>query len=102
MLRALVPEGQRLPPFYGIAWIQAETMLAVCYPLPLNWLAAFFRDVRFFLKRGPHFRADAYLTGFRKGMDEERLKIRAILAAFAEKQLSVEEFQERLRRELRG
>ena len=58
----VVRQGELLPPWYGVAWVDYARDVAVCMPVPLNAVAGAVRAaylwVRFSLWRRADFRAD--------------------------------------------
>lgn len=52
-MKKLVNQGDYMPRGYGLAWLCATSTQGVCYPIPLNWLFRWIRDLYFFLARGP-------------------------------------------------
>lgn len=44
--------GELLPPFYGIAWVDFHTDVAICLPVPLNFLVGLGRGAWVFLVIG--------------------------------------------------
>jgi len=70
-IRKTVNPGELLPAWYGVAWIDYMRNQAVCYPVPLNLLAALVRCVYMFAKHGArwlsHDPRGAYHPGFEAG-----------------------------------
>lgn len=66
-----ITEGQLLPAWYGIAWRDFYRNTAVCYPVPLNLIAAVGRAAGMFAKHGARtVHSDpraAYDQGFKAG-----------------------------------
>lgn len=66
-----IKEGWCYPTGYGLCWIDWVTAEAVCYPIPFNWLARWFRDAYYFLCRGPRRRQfDAVQKAHSKEVEE--------------------------------
>lgn len=49
MINKRVNQGELIPGWYGVAWVDYERMQAVCYPIPLNIIIAIMRRCLFFL-----------------------------------------------------
>jgi hypothetical protein len=68
-LQKMCLEGELLPPFYGVAWHDYMRRRAVCYPVPLNMIAAALRSAWIFIRYGyraiPMSPRDAYAQGIR-------------------------------------
>ena len=63
-------EGERFPKGYGLAWRLYDEMAIVAYPIPLNFLARWFREVYLFLKfQGGARKNENYLLGYEKGRE---------------------------------
>lgn len=66
-----VREGCIIPSFYGVAWDEWHKREAVCFPIPLNLIFAFFRAVWIWMRHGwktcPFNPRDAYAQGYRDG-----------------------------------
>lgn len=66
-----VSEGEILPPFYGVAWVDWLSNSAMCMPVPLNLVAQVLREVWFACKGGwqevPRNPRAAYAQGFKDG-----------------------------------
>lgn len=66
-----VRQGELLPAFYGVAWVDFVSHTAVCLPVGLNILAAVIRATYTWARYG--YRAmhtnprDAYWQGYRDG-----------------------------------
>lgn len=52
-LRKLISAHEIRPPFYGIAWEEDFARQWVCYPIPLNWVLGWAREIAWYLSRGP-------------------------------------------------
>lgn len=52
--------GQELPRFYGVAWYDNVKRVAVCYPVPFNWLMWLGREVWLMLIRTPETKRAAH------------------------------------------
>lgn len=69
-LRKVIQEGEEVYQGYGLAWRLPYKRVSVCYPIPLNWVFRFFRDVYWRLMMGNQ-REDiftkVYNAGFRDG-----------------------------------
>jgi hypothetical protein len=50
-MKKIIREYERFPRFYGRAWYEFESQNIVCYPVPLNWIFSFARDVWWVLRR---------------------------------------------------
>lgn len=63
----VVREGEMLPPWYGVAWVDFRSGSAVCMPVPCNLIAGLVRAAWAFLRIGHHpvYRSPraAYLQG---------------------------------------
>ena len=61
-----------IPAWYGVAWIRYDNDSAVCYPVPLNLIAAALRGIWIWMRHGyrsvPSSTRDAYAQGLRDGM----------------------------------
>ena len=44
-----IAEGYKLPKFYGVAWFDLRRKSYVCFPIPLNIVIGFFRNVYFII-----------------------------------------------------
>ena len=53
MIKRKVRAGHQYPSWYGVAWFDLKTMEAVCYPIPLNIICRWLRDIYLLLARGP-------------------------------------------------
>ena len=53
MLKRIVPEGGLIPRGYGCAYRLMTTRESVFYPIPLNWIAGWWREALWFLQDGP-------------------------------------------------
>ena len=64
ILEIVIREGDRIPPFWGIAFFTYHRgiMGAACYPLPLNFLLALFRPAYIAMK-------NPYWNGLRRSFD---------------------------------
>ncbi|HEX8885956.1 MAG TPA: hypothetical protein VF797_15820 [Noviherbaspirillum sp.] len=47
-----IGQGEMLPPFYGVAWVDFMSRMTICLPVPLNVIAALLRTLWLFLKHG--------------------------------------------------
>lgn len=75
----VVPQGQRIPPGFGVAWVRWDTGDAVCMPVPLNIVAATGRRAWAWLKFPRCLFTDprqaflqGYQMGLRAGVDQQR------------------------------
>jgi len=68
-----VREGEIITAWYGVAWNEWQSKIAICYPMPLNMLVAAVRVIVIWMRAGyravPVNPRDAYLQGRR---DERR------------------------------
>jgi hypothetical protein len=46
-------QGEELPVGYGIAWYEYHRAVAICAPIPLNFVLGWARRIWFRLKQGP-------------------------------------------------
>ena len=96
-LRLEVPEDGTVPKYYGVAWADFDKNAVVCYPIPLNFLMAWWRILRWRLSVGPSAgtrEQDAYSAGFAEGRSQSvasphgtavmRLSIQFLLSLFTE------------------
>jgi hypothetical protein len=71
-----VTQGERLPRFYGLAWVRHEADYAVAMPIPLNVAVFWAREAWWWLKRGgcriPQSTGEAYIRGRLDGIAYER------------------------------
>lgn len=66
-----VRQGEVIPAWYGVAWVQLENNRAICYPMPFNLLIAAVRATVIWMRYGyrvvPYNARDAYAQGVRDG-----------------------------------
>ncbi len=76
LFKELVGEGEEIPRFYGVAYIETPGFNAVAYPLPLNYLARWIRSLYHALlipkpswweERFMHVRSAAFSHGVEAG-----------------------------------
>ncbi len=48
--RKMIEPGFEVPFFYGVAWHDPQRRAAICYPMPFNWIARFFRWIYYEIK----------------------------------------------------
>lgn len=53
-LRVDVHNGYESPTWYGLAYWHPTKAMAVCYPIPLNWVIWALREIYWMLKSTPH------------------------------------------------
>lgn len=69
-------EHNQIRPFgYGFAYHLDYKNIAVCYPIPLNWLIGWFMEITWYLARGPismihHEQSAMRQRAFREGYCE--------------------------------
>lgn len=75
-LKILVKEGELVPTWYGIAYMDHPMRLAVCYPLGLHWIVGVFRELHYRFKKSfygqidiSRARGSAYKEGFDRGFE---------------------------------
>lgn len=75
-LRKLIKEYDQLPPFYGIAWWEFRSNIAICYPIPFNLLIRIIRDIWISIclihRKVDMNPRDAYWEGYYDGMKSTR------------------------------
>lgn len=52
-LKKVIEQGEMRPPFYGRAYMTDFSGEMVCYPIPLNWIVGWWREICWYLQRGP-------------------------------------------------
>lgn len=53
-MRKEIPESIMIPKYYGIAWINpSKNFMAVCYPIPINFIMGWGLFLLIILKQGP-------------------------------------------------
>jgi hypothetical protein len=52
VLKRIIPEGEVLPFMYGIAWTDIYSRRMVAYPIPLNFIIGFLREIYWRLQCG--------------------------------------------------
>lgn len=73
-----VRQGELLPAFYGVSWVDFASNEAVCLPVGLNLLAATARSVYIWVRYG--YRAvyvnprEAYAQGYARGVFDGRAR----------------------------
>lgn len=74
LLRIDMDDGYSLPLGYGIAYFDYQSGRKICYPIGLNWIVWFVRELYFKIGRTPNgieiksYRK-GYNEGFKKGME---------------------------------
>lgn len=70
----VVPEGEELPRWYGIAWRDWSRHATVAYPVPLHWLAGLARRLWYAIRAGiaPGRHALALARAFSQGKEAGR------------------------------
>lgn len=68
-MRRRVGSGEQIPRWYGVAWFAHDERVAVCYPIPLNWLAGWSRRAHHALVWGPR---DPLTESFDRGLAQGR------------------------------
>lgn len=64
-------EGETMPPFYGIAYRDIAMRQAICYPIPLNWLVRWGRELYFALRGASGCTLiNPQMSGLEKMLDE--------------------------------
>ena len=72
-LRLEVPNDGTVPKHYGVAWADFVQNAVICYPIPLNFLMAWWRTLRWRLSVGPGASTreqDAYAAGLTEGRSQ--------------------------------
>ena len=82
-MRRFVKEGERFPRGYRLAYYDPCCDVAICYPLPFNWIVGWTRQIYYALQKGPRDRLDAafakkasamwnsgYEIGHRNGLED--------------------------------
>lgn len=71
-------EGELIPPFHGVAWVEFMSNRAVCLPIPLNVVAGSLRSIWFWLRGGwrpvPVNPRDAFREGYVIGYQHGSMK----------------------------
>jgi hypothetical protein len=78
--RKAIMEGEKIPTFYGVAYRDFAMMQAVCYPIPLNWVVRWGRELYFRLSNPETNGLEdaihkAYGRGFDNGVASARYDI---------------------------
>jgi hypothetical protein len=84
-IRKEVSEACEIPKGYGIAYRDYYRRIAICYPIPFNFLAGWLRTLYWWLSRGYSAkwekeldtahqtgRAEGYETGYKRGMADAK------------------------------
>jgi len=71
-LRKEIKEGEPIPKFYGISYLEPNRLGAICYPIPLNILIGYIRKIYLWFLSGWDFK-----TGYEKGFSEGLVSGRA-------------------------
>jgi hypothetical protein len=83
LIKRRVMRNEMLPPFYGVAWWADYHNVAVCFPVPLNLLAAVGRAVWIFARYGamslPSSPREAYRRGWNDAKDDTRSRARHVM-----------------------
>lgn len=70
-VRKEIGRGEMIPAWYGVAWVDFMRDVGVCYPIPLNLIAAVLRGLWIWAMHGyravPIDSRDAYAQGFADG-----------------------------------
>lgn len=78
-LEKWVRQGQMLPFGYGIAWYRSEDHVAICYPVPINWIIWILRELwirliitpkGYVYSVGKQQYADGWIHGYYEGRRE--------------------------------
>jgi hypothetical protein len=85
-----INQGEMLPRFYGLAWVEWHRDGAVCAPVPLNWVIAVARAIWVFATQGTRAISwnprDAYRQGIRDGRAQvERQRAEVAMRAQTER-----------------
>lgn len=79
-------QGQKLPKGWGIAWWEFDIQEAIIFPMPLNFVTGWVRNLYYTLLKGPNEKyrhkvleqlSKEYLVGYRNGFldgEKEALK----------------------------
>lgn len=72
MISRVIGEMELIPRRYGVAFRDINGRRVVCYPIPLNWIVGWSREMVAWIRHGPALlsdmeRAQAYANGFSKG-----------------------------------
>lgn len=70
-----VRNGELIPPFHGVAWVELIANQAVCLPVPFNVVAGLLRSMWLWLRGGwrpvpvdpRHAFREGYVIGYRHG-----------------------------------
>lgn len=54
-LQLEIQQGYISPFWYGLAWWHPMKMVAVCYPIPINWVMWGLREIYFILRHAPSY-----------------------------------------------
>lgn len=70
-----IHRGEMIPRFYGVAYHDYPRRVAICYPIPLNWLIRWGRDLYFFLSNAARDDqiSQAYKAGFNDGVERGKI-----------------------------
>lgn len=85
-----IAEGERIPRFYGVAWYLPYSHASYCLPLPLNWIAGWWRTAWLRLQRGPddplqEARRGGYSEGYSIGRSAgEDIALRRVASIYGE------------------
>lgn len=74
ILQLGVFEGYRPPFWYGLAWWSPMSRMAICYPIPLNWIMWALREIYWFIKVTPRqYNHPLWKEGYKVGRRDAML-----------------------------
>lgn len=62
--------GEKIKPFWGFSYWEENSMMVVCYPIPLNWIVAIFRNVYWKFMVAQDKRHEELAKEYNKGYEE--------------------------------
>lgn len=76
-----LPMGSVTPPLYGVAWFDPYKRVAICFPIPINWIIAGARNLYWALLIPPDIKEktlsnrynEGWSTGYSEGYKRGRL-----------------------------
>lgn len=80
MFKKIISEGEMIPEFYGIAYRDFSRREVVCYPIVINLIIRYLRELYFIiaipagLSRSEHIVQAAYRQGYNDGLEAAERK----------------------------
>lgn len=68
--KELLCNGVKVPWYLGLAYVRFDIMVYVMYPIPLNLLIRWGRDVLFFARRAPSYRESVEKKAYSRGLED--------------------------------